>query len=257
MMARGTSVRRWRLVRAPQDAMPSSARRFHQRIRRRRLRVLLPWAAALVALALVGVLVWVVTSTSALGVRQIQVTGAHLVSVAEVRAAAGVPLSTPLAGVDVDAVRDRVERLVPVASATVRREWPSTLVIAVAERVAVATVPVGKKYVLIDLEGVVYHTVTGKPADLPVVKLAAPGPDDPSTRAALRVLAALTPTLRSKLIALAAPAPTRIRLELAGGRAVVWGDAEESETKARVATSLLARPGRTIDVSAPEVVTVG
>ena len=37
---------------------------------------------------------------------------------------------------------------------------------------------------------------------------------------------------------------------------IVWGDAQQNETKALVATSLLGRPGRTIDVSAPDVVTV-
>jgi cell division protein FtsQ len=89
------------------------------------------------------------------------------------------------------------------------------------------------------------------------VKLARPGPDDVTTRAALRVLAALTPTLRGQLVALVADAPARIRLDLTGGRTVVWGDAEDSDTKARVATGLLARPGTVIDVSsAPDVVAV-
>jgi cell division protein FtsQ len=52
---------------------------------------------------------------------------------------------------------------------------------------------------------------------------------------------------------LSANSPTAIRLELTGGRVVVWGGADQSDVKARVATALLARPGKTIDVSAPEV----
>src|SRR5439155_756958 len=52
-----------------------------------------------------------------------------------------------------------------------------------------------------------------------------------------------------------ADAPTRIRLDLRGGRAIIWGDATENEDKARVATSLLGRPVTVIDVSAPDVVT--
>jgi cell division protein FtsQ len=58
------------------------------------------------------------------------------------------------------------------------------------------------------------------------------------------------------LVRLEAPAPTRIVLRLAGGRQIVWGDSSDNQAKARVATSLLARPGTVIDVSAPDVVTV-
>jgi cell division protein FtsQ len=54
---------------------------------------------------------------------------------------------------------------------------------------------------------------------------------------------------------LVADSPTRIRLELAAGRIIVWGDAENIETKARVAAALLNRPVTTIDVSSPEVAT--
>jgi len=73
--------------------------------------------------------------------------------------------------------------------------------------------------------------------------------------AALHVLAALTPQLRAQLAAVSAASPSAIRLELTDGRVVVWGSADQSDFKARVATALLGRPGKTIDVSAPEVAT--
>ena len=66
----------------------------------------------------------------------------------------------------------------------------------------------------------------------------------------------ITPALRERLVVLAAPAPTRIRLELSGSREIIWGDGTQNGTKAQVATSLLARPGKVIDVSAPSVITV-
>ena len=50
--------------------------------------------------------------------------------------------------------------------------------------------------------------------------------------------------------------PVEIQLMLNGGREIVWGDATDNATKARVAVSLLGRSGRVIDVSAPNVVTV-
>jgi cell division protein FtsQ len=71
------------------------------------------------------------------------------------------------------------------------------------------------------------------------------------------VLGALTPQLRERLVRLVATAPARIRLELTDDRTVVWGDAEDNDTKARVATALLRREGTVIDVSAPDFVTVG
>jgi cell division protein FtsQ len=57
---------------------------------------------------------------------------------------------------------------------------------------------------------------------------------------------------------LVADAPTRIRLELTGGRVIVWGDATENAAKVRVATMLLGSQGaaKTFDVSAPSVVSV-
>lgn len=248
--------RRWRLVRAPADAVPASVRRFNQRARHRRMRAAAPWLAALVALALAALVGWVVYGTSLLGVRAVAVRGNSLVTADQVRAAARVPAGAALASIDLRAVAARVRTLAPVRVATVTRDWPSTVVIAVAERVPVAVLRrPDKRYDLIDAAAVVFATVPARGA-LPVVQLTAPGPDDPTTVAALRVLASLTGVLRDQLVTLVATAPTRIRLELAGSRQVIWGDASQNETKARVATSLLSRPGKVIDVSAPDVVTV-
>jgi cell division protein FtsQ len=102
---------------------------------------------------------------------------------------------------------------------------------------------------------VLFQTLTARPAGLPLLVVTNPGPADPTTRAGLRVLAALTPPLRGSLVRLVAEAPTRIRLELPGGRVIIWGDAEHSETKAKVASALLDRPVKTIDVSAPDAAT--
>ncbi|HEX6497589.1 MAG TPA: FtsQ-type POTRA domain-containing protein [Micromonosporaceae bacterium] len=249
--------RAWRLVRARTDAVPASVRRFNQRARRRRIRAAAPWLSAAVVVAIGAVAGWLVLNTSLLGVDRITVEGAHLVSADQVRQAAAVPLGTPLARVDADAVRRRlVAALPPVRSAHVRRGWPSTLVVQVIERTPVAVVPHGRGFLLVDADGVGYLAVPSRPGGLPLVRVAHPAPDDATTRAALTVLGALTPKLRDGLGALVADAPTRIRLEMADGRVVVWGDATENAAKARVATSLLARPGTTIDVSAPDVVTV-
>ncbi len=252
---RPPSARRWRLVRT--DAVPASVRRFNQRARQRRLRTARPWLVGAALLALAGVLGLVIWRTPVLGVRQLRVVGNDLVSADAVRAAAAVPGGTPLAGVDLSRVGDRVvAALPPVRRAKVSRDWPATLVITVTERTAVAAVPAGDHtWLVLDPDGVVFRQLAAAPA-LPLVLLAAPGPRDASTTAALTVLAALPPALRDLLVRLEAPASTRIRLVLAGGRAIIWGDATRNEAKVATVTAVLAGPAAVIDVSAPGVVTV-
>jgi cell division protein FtsQ len=211
---------------------------------------------ALVVAVLAGAGTLVVYVTPLFGVSRVAVEGVRLLSPDEVRTAAEVPDGMPLARVDLGQVGQRVSRLAPVARAVVTRSWPNTLVVRVSERTGAAAVPIDGQFSIIDATGVLFATVAVRPTALPLVRLVAPAPGEPRTRAALAVLAALTPQLRALLVEIVAEATTRIRLELTGGRQIVWGDATENETKARVATSLLARPGKVIDVSAPDVVTV-
>jgi cell division protein FtsQ len=248
--------RNWRLVRADTDAVPSSVRRFMARARQRRLAAALPWAVAAGVALVLGALVWIVYGTSALGVRQVRVVGLQVLTTEQVEQAAAVPMREPLARVDLGAVRARVQGLAAVDRAVISRSWPATVVVEVVERTPVAAVPTGKQFTLIDRAGVAYRTVSRQPDSLPLARLAAPAPADVNTRAALIVLAALTDDLREQLVAISVEAPARIRLELRKNRAVVWGDDTGSEAKAQVATALLARKGNTIDVSAPNVVTI-
>lgn len=252
----GGGGRNWRLVRADTDAVPLSVRRFMARARQRRLRAVLPWAVGAGAVLVVGVLAWVVFGTSVLGVRNVRVIGTESLTAAQVADAAAVPMKEPLARVDLDGVRSRVEGLPAVDRALVSRRWPATVVVHVLERTPVAAVPAGGQFTLIDGEGVAFRTVPRRPAGLPLARLAAPGPGDVNTHAALTVLASLTAELRAQLVAISVEAPARIKLILHSDRTVVWGDDTASGTKAQVATALLRRKGNTIDVSAPDVVTI-
>ena len=254
----GGGGRNWRLVRADTDAVPSSARRFMARARQRRLQAALPWAVGAGVVLVVGALVWMVYGTSVLGVREVRVVGTEVLTPLQVEQAAAVPLREPLARVDVDGVRDRVQALPAVDHAVVSRSWPSAVVVEVVERTPVAAVAAagGKQFTLIDGEGVAYRTVQRKPAGLPLAKLAAPGPSDVNTRAALTVLASLTGELREQLVQISVEAPARIELRLRTDRTVIWRDDTASDTKAHVSSALLKRDGKTIDVSAPVVVTI-
>lgn len=252
----GGGARNWRLVRADTDAVPPSARRFMARARQRRLRAALPWAVTAGVLLVVGGLVWLVYGTAVLGVREVQVVGGDLLSAEQVREAAAVPDRRPLARVDLDEVGARVRGLPPVDRVVVSRDWPSTLVIEVVERTAVAAVPGRGQFILIDDEGVPFRVVSKQPRGLPLARLAAPAPTDRNTGSALTVLGSLSDELREQLVAVAVPSPVEIRLELRKGRVVVWGDDTKSDEKSKVATALLGQQGEEIDVSAPSVVTI-
>jgi cell division protein FtsQ len=227
------------------------------RARQRRLRAALPWAVTAGVALVVGALIWIVYGTAVLGVRDVRVVGTEMLSSLDVEQAAAVPMNEPLARVDLDAVRARVQRLAPVDRAIVSRSWPYTVVVEVIERTAMAAVPAGaQQFTLIDHEGVAYRTVSKVPAGLPMARLAAPGPHDVNTRAALTVLAALSDELRAQLVTISVAAPARIQLELRKNRTVIWGDDTSNDTKSQVATALLKRKGDRIDVSAPAVVTI-
>jgi cell division protein FtsQ len=249
--------RNWRLVRADTDAVPSSVRRFMARARKRRLKAVLPWAVGAGVVAVLGLLLWIVYGTAVLGVRHVRVVGTEVLTPLQVEQAAAVPMKEPLASVDLDQVRARVQRLAPVEKAIVSRGWPGTIKVEVVERTPVAAVPSGEQqWTLIDGQGVAYRVVSRVPDGLPLAELTAPGPGDVNTRSALTVLGALTDDLREQLVDISVPAPAQITLTLRHGRTVVWGDDTQSATKAQVATALLKRKGDTLDVSAPDVVTI-
>ncbi|WP_250030479.1 cell division protein FtsQ/DivIB [Paractinoplanes maris] len=248
--------RNWRLVRADTDAVPSSARRFMARARQRKMRAALPWAIAAGVLVVLGGLTWLVYGTSVLGVRQVEVVGVQMLTPVQVEQAVAVPASEPLARVDLGAVRSRVRELPPVDRVVVRRSWPSTLVVEIVERTPVAAVPQNGQFSVIDRAGVPYRVVKEAPQGLPLVRVDWPGPSDVNTKSALTVLAALSEDLREQVLAVSVATPAQIRLELRKDRTVVWGDDTQSDTKSQVATALLKKAGKEIDVSAPSVVTI-
>jgi len=190
-------------------------------------------------------------------VRAVQVRGTVTVPADQVRERAAVPIGTPLARVDLAAVRARVAAIPVVESVTVDRSWPGTLTVRVRERAPVAVVPLTRGgFALVDADGVAFRSVAARPPGVPLVVVRSPGRDDRATAAALTVLRSLTPQLRAQLVSVQAPTAEQVTLVLAKGRSVFWGDAGDSDRKAVVATALLRRPGTRIDVSAPGVVTV-
>lgn len=211
---------------------------------------------AVVVLVPVATLSWVVLGSTWLAVDRVDVSGTGRLSAAAVTAAAGIEPGTPLARVDTGTVEDRVAALAPVADVAVRRTWPGTLTVEVTERTPVAGVLAGGAVTLVDADGVPFAQERALPPGLVQLDVAAAGPDDAATLAALAVHADLPEPLRARVRAVKAPSPAAVVLLLRDGRQIVWGGEGGTATKAAAALALLGKPGTVFDVSAEGVVVV-
>lgn len=223
-----------------------------------------PWRAAFFALAGFGIVagvVWALVGSRLLVVRSISVAGTHLVTRAQVLAAADVPLGTPLMRVNTAQVARRVEAIRQVASASVTKDWPDHLAITVRERVPVVAVRMAGGYDLVDRSGVVVRWSAARPAALPLFETSLSGSalrGDPGLAQTSAVLAEL-PSWLSKSVAevavteqpASAAADDQVTLYLRDRKTVVWGAADEAVQKARELAILMRSPAQYFDVSAP------
>ncbi len=207
--------------------------------------------ALLVVVALVAAGVWAVYFSSLLAVQGVEVTGATTAGTARIRAAASVPAGEPLARLDLDQIRARVESLAVVRSADVTRQWPDQVMIRVQEREVVAVVEIGDRLRGMDADGVVFRDYRQAPPGLPHVRTSAETRSDALQEAA-RVLSALPADLAQRVDHVEVETVDQITLVLRDGRKVVWGSAEESDQKAEVIGALLdAKKAQEYDVSVP------
>lgn len=209
-----------------------------------------------VLLVVVGVgLALILYFTPAMSARDIIVTGTGAVTRQQVLDAAQVRPGTPLLQINTSQVADRVAAIRRVASARVQRQYPSALRITIVERVAVVVKDFPDGPHLFDRDGVDFATAP-PPPDLPYLDVENPGPTDPATKAALQVLITLRPQVVGQVRKISAPSVSSITLTLSDGRVVIWGSTDRAEEKAEKLAALLTQPGRTYDVSSPDLPTV-
>ncbi len=209
-----------------------------------------------VLLAVVGVgLALILYFTPAMSARNIVVSGTGAVTREEVLDAAQVRPGTPLLQINTNQVADRVAAIRRVASARVQRQYPSALRITIEERVPMVVKDFPDGPHLFDRDGVDFATAPPPPA-LPYIDVADPGPTDPATKAALAVLLALRPEVAGQVGRIAAPSVSSITLTLGDGRVVIWGSTDRADEKAEKLAALLTQPGRTYDISSPDLPTV-
>jgi cell division protein FtsQ len=212
---------------------------------------------------------WALFGSRLLVVRSVTVTGEHLVTSAQVVAAAGVPLGTSLISVDAGQVARRVEGIRQVASVTVSKDWPDHLTITVRERVPVVAVRMAAGgYDLVDPAGVLVVWSRAHPARLPLYQTAVNGGalrGNPGLATAAAVLAELSPALSKQVAEVSASQvqagsgrtpgdANQVLLGLRDGKTVLWGGTDYAAQKNRELAVLLSGAARYIDVSAPGTV---
>lgn len=228
--------------------------RIIERRRKDRRRPWLQIGLGVLVLALLAGAAWLVLLSDVLGVRQVAVTGNHIVNADDVRRLAEIPVGTPLARADLSGVATRVSGLPAVRSVSVTRAWPNTLDIALTERAPMFAIETPGGYWIADDQGVIFQSVANAPSGLMVASV--PTSDPRLLRDLGTVLSALPGELRSRVRQVSAETPDSITLLLSGGATVIWGSAEQSELKAQVIVPLLKQPGTRYDVSAPSFPTV-
>jgi cell division protein FtsQ len=252
----GTSKRRKdqpRGGRGRRSGIDRSKARFERRAAavRRRPRTVL--AVVIALMVLMGVGVWLVGFSSVLATRNVTVTGlgdgAEQQAVAD---AAAVPVGTPLARVDTGGAAERVARIPTIASVSVNRSWPNTVVVSVQRKTPVLGVknPQGQLQV-VDASGVPFETVTTLPPGVAEVNATSNAPDPQGVQAAISVLQLLSPERRSQVSGVTVTSADLVTLQL-GKVSVVWGGLADGPKKLAILETLLKTNPAVVDVSAPD-----
>ena len=213
----------------------------------RKLRLVL---LALFVVFVAAASVWVVFFSSFVTARTVDVTGTTTLGTGRVERAADVPTGTPLARVDLGAIKARVEGISSVRSAEVSRSWPHTVHIDVTERTPIAVINEGKGLQALDDQGVLFGHYASRPKRMPLV-IAPPDTAEEALVEGGRVIGSLPASIASRVDTVEISSVDKIQLVLGNGRRVLWGSSEDSGQKAEVLAVLLRRPGQQIDISVP------
>jgi cell division protein FtsQ len=228
-----------------------SRRRFARRQWRRRWLAWRYLLAAGLVLAIVGGAVYGVWFSSWLAVERVEVSGAQTVAASDIRARSGIDDGQPLVRVDIDGAERRIGSLAVVKSVSVTRQWPHGILISIQERVAIAVVEIGDQLRGMDADGVVFRDYKKAPPGLPRVETSI-GTTSAALKEAAKVISALPESLSLIVDHVQVTTVDQISLVLKDGRTVVWGSADESDTKAGVLAVLLATvQAEVYDVSVP------
>lgn len=207
------------------------------------------WAVAAGVLALLGALVFVVFFSPLLVLREVRVSGNHVLTERQVLDAVRPGYGTPLARLDVGLIDGRVRTLPAVLEARTEVRWPSALAVTITERTPVYARQDDGRFDWVDAHGVIFNTSSTVPDALPVATTKST--DARQLADLATVIAALPAVIAGQVEAIDQRSPDQMSLTLSGGRTLVWGSADQSELKGQVANALLKVKATVYDVSSP------
>ena len=182
----------------------------------------------------------VVSRSSLLRLRHLEVVGTSSLTRAQVVRLAALSSSTNVLWFDADAVERRLESDPWVATATVSRRLPGTIRISVVERAPVAMIRTEVAFTLLAADGVALGTVAADPM-LPeiVVMTGSSLPEgNAPAQAAARAIAGLDGGRRPAVVRAVVDAGA-LSVELDGGMRVEFGDTTGIEAKTAAARQIL------------------
>jgi cell division protein FtsQ len=138
------------------------------------------------------------SAASGFALREIRVEGRGETAVADILSAVSANRGDPILGIDIDAVRKRLEDLPWIESASVERRFPDQLIVSVTEAAPMALWQRSQKLFLVSRDGAVIETANlGKYAKLLIIV----GEDAPKKAQDLFDILAQEPDLRSHVTA--------------------------------------------------------
>jgi cell division protein FtsQ len=222
-------------------------------------------AIVFVTVVVLGAAAVTLTRSPFFAARTIDVRGASHVPRSEVLRIAAVAHDTNVFTLDAGAAERRLERDPWITEATVTKDLPSTLVIDIHERIAVAVAESDGVLRLVADDGALLDAAHPRDAaGMPSIVMADADGVEPSLEAvggAARAIAAMAPTLRRRIDAVSILPDGQLRVDLSSGASAAYGDVAELQEKAMALRAVLdyaAERGATVvsaDVRVPSAPT--
>lgn len=247
----------WGAARARRRALRAEVRRFTVRQRRRRML----WLGVAASVVLLAVGTVAAAYSPLFAVEEVTVVGAEQLDAAEVEAALGGQLGTPLPLVDESEVKAALITFPLVESYRLEARPPHGLVVRIVERTPIGLIESAAGYTLVDAAGVALSTTSTPAAGRPLLEVRG-GTGSAAFDAVGQVMRSLPEPIRIQVTAVAASSPDDVTLTLGGTNTdVVWGGADQSAMKAlALETAMQTWPPsgvRLYDVSSPSAIVIG
>jgi cell division protein FtsQ len=238
-MTRTTTIDRTERRRREDDAVPpidpriDARRREVREARHGRLRRTLLVVAILATVMASG---YGATRSALLDIDAINVNGAQHTAADTVRQASGLRVGDHLVEIDLDRAGEQIRALPWVADVTVDRSWKGTIDVTITERSPAAAVHAGGDgWLVVDSDRRVLFSSATAPPDLPIIEGVGGVPVgqslDASAQPAITVARALSPGLRTRVIAVHADDPAALVMDIRPAGKVRFGGATDVQQK--------------------------